>query len=69
MELSSWYILAFTTTAYGWMLGRLQTEDTWKEVGVPTVNTLVDFGEAAKVNTTRRCALVFMADGHGYPND
>jgi len=34
-------------TAYGQMLGFLQTEDTWREVGVPTVNILVDFGEAA----------------------
>jgi hypothetical protein len=28
------------------MLGYLQTEDAWREVGVPTVNILVDFGEA-----------------------
>jgi hypothetical protein len=32
---------------YGWMLGCLQNKDTWREVGVPTVNILVDFGEAA----------------------
>jgi hypothetical protein len=28
------------------MLGCLQTEDIRREVGVPTVNILVDFGEA-----------------------